>query len=208
MLLSEQAARRAQDRRGLTQTVLPAYSCHVITGCGGRETMDVKEAVLKRRSIRTFGSVPITDEEIRELLESAMAAPSACNKRPWEFYVVKNKSLQEQLRLVSRYSNMNSSLMIIVAGNLRRSLANRVNDFWTQDCSAAVENMLLSATSMGIATCWCGLFPMTTPVKKVKAILGLEEHIVPLALIHVGRSDEIPVPRTQYDERRVHVYEE
>jgi len=170
--------------------------------------MDVKEAVLKRRSVREFNDEPITDERIRELLESAMAAPSACNKRPWEFYVVKNKSLQEQLRYVSRYSNMNSSLIIIVAGNERRSLAHRINDFWIQDCSAAIENMLLSATSLGIASCWCGLFPLVTPVKKVKAILGLDDHIIPMALIHLGYSDSFADPRTQYDEKRIHLYEE
>ena len=170
--------------------------------------MNVKEAVLKRRSIREFNDQPITDELIRELLESAMAAPSACNKQPWEFYVVKSKSLQEQLHHVSRYSNMNSSLIIIIAGNDRRSLAHRVNDFWIQDCSAAIENMLLSATSLGIASCWCGLFPLTTPVKKVKAILGLEDHIIPMALIHLGYSDAVAAPRTQYDEKRIHLYEE
>ena len=170
--------------------------------------MDVKEAVLKRRSVREFNDEPITDERIRELLESAMAAPSACNKRPSEFYVVNNKSLQEQLRYVSRYSNMNSSLIIIVAGNERRSLAHRINDFWIQDCSAAIENMLLSATSLGIASCWCGLFPLVTPVKKVKAILGLDDHIIPMALIHLGYSDSVADPRTQYDEKRIHLYEE
>ena len=170
--------------------------------------MDVQEAVLKRRSIREFNDAPIGDGMISDLLESAMAAPSACNKRPWEFYVVKNKALQEQLRHVSRYSNMNSSLIIIVAGNERRSLAHRVNDFWIQDCSAAIENMLLSATSLGIASCWCGLFPMATPVRKVKAILGLEDHIIPMALIHLGFSDAVAAPRTQYDEKRVHLYGE
>jgi nitroreductase len=170
--------------------------------------MDIKEAILKRRSIREFNQDPISDEIIRELLESAMAAPSACNMRPWEFYVVRNKSMQEKLRSVSRFSDMNSSLMIIVAGNDRRSLAHRVNDFWIQDCSAAIENMLLSATSLGIATCWCGLFPMAAPVRKVKAILGLEEHIIPMALIHLGYSDSIAAPRTQYEEKHIHWYEE
>lgn len=170
--------------------------------------MDVKEAILKRRSIREFNQNPISDDMIRELLESAMAAPSACNKRPWEFYVVKSKQLQDRLRTVSRYSNMNSSLIIVVAGNERRSLAHRVNDFWIQDCAAAVENMLLTATSLDIASCWCGLFPMVTPVKKVRAILGLEEHIIPLALVHLGFSEVQAIPRTQYEENRIHVYED
>jgi len=168
--------------------------------------MDVKEAVLKRRSIRKFNRATVPDAVIRELLESAMAAPSACNMRPWEFYVVKDKALREKLRGVSRYSNMDSSLIIVVAGNDRRSLAHRPNNFWIQDCAAATENILLSATALGLASCWCGLYPMTTPVKNVRAILGLEGHIIPMALIHLGYSDAAPEPRTQYDETRVHVY--
>ena len=53
--------------------------------------MEVKEALLKRRSIRKFKEELISDEIIEELLHAAMSAPSACNRRPWEFYVVTNK---------------------------------------------------------------------------------------------------------------------
>lgn len=169
--------------------------------------METYEAILKRRSIRRFIEAEISDEIIQKLLNSAMAAPSACNKRPWEFYVIKNKDLQKQLRSVSTYSKMKSALMIIVAGNDKRSLNHRVNDFWIQDCAAAVENILLCATELGIGSCWCGLFPMVSPVKRVKEILSLEEHIIPMALINLGYPDEHPEPRTQYEEKRIHIYE-
>lgn len=91
--------------------------------------MGTYETILERRSIRSFSDVVIDNDIIDKLLRSAMAAPSACNKRPWEFYVIKNKDLQEQLRHVSRYSDMDSSLIIIVAGNDKRSLNHSVNDF-------------------------------------------------------------------------------
>ena len=103
------------------------------------------------------------------------------------------------LKNVGRYSNMDSSLIIIVVGNDKRSLNHRVNDFWIQDCAAATE--------MGIASCWSGLFPMVTPVKKVRKILGLEEHIIPMALIHLGYSNQKPEPRTQYNKKRIHIFE-
>lgn len=169
--------------------------------------MNTQEAILARRSIRKFTDAPISDEIIRTLLDSAMAAPSACNKRPWEFYVIKNADLREQLRHVSRFSNMNSSLMIIVAGNEKRGIYRKPNDFWIQDCSAAIENILLTATELGIGTCWCGLSPMVTPVKTVRKLLALEEHIVPLGLIQLGYPAEEREPRTQYDPKRVHYFE-
>jgi nitroreductase len=171
------------------------------------EHMHVDEATLKRRSVRKFKQQPIDDDIIDQLLKSAMAAPSACNKRPWEFYVIKNKDIQDDIRQISRYFSWNSTLMIIVAGNEKRSVNHRINDFWIQDCAAATENMLLTATSLGLGTCWCGLSPMVTPVKKVRKILNLEEHIIPLALIHIGYPDEELEPRTQYNQKRVHVIE-
>lgn len=169
--------------------------------------MGTYETILERRSIRSFSDVVIDNDIIDKLLRSAMAAPSACNKRPWEFYVIKNKDLQEQLRHVSRYSDMDSSLIIIVAGNDKRSLNHSVNDFWIQDCSAAVENILLTAVELGIGSCWCGLFPMVTPVKKVRELLKLEEYIIPMALIHLGYPNEKVEARTQYDVKRIHVYD-
>lgn len=169
--------------------------------------MNVHEAILARRSIRKFTETPIPDDIIKTLLESAMAAPSACNMRPWEFYVVKNPTLLEQLRHVSKYSNMNGSLMIIVAGNEKRSLSHKMNDFWIQDCSAAVENMLLTATELGIGSCWCGLYPMVTPTKKVRELLGLDASIIPMALVQLGYPAEAHEPRTQYDEKRIHFVE-
>ncbi|MFA5766195.1 MAG: nitroreductase family protein [Bacilli bacterium] len=169
--------------------------------------MEVYNTTLKRRSVRRFKENEINDEMIELLLKSAMAAPSACNMQPWEFFVIKNKEILEQLRKTSRYSDRTAPLIIIVAGNDKRSLNHRENDFWIQDCSAAIENILLAATELGLGTCWCGLFPMVTPVKRVRKILNLEEHIIPLALIHIGYPNEELEPRTQYDKKRVHIIE-
>ncbi len=169
--------------------------------------MELKDIVLKRRSIRTYNKKEVADEDIQTLLESAMAAPSACNKRPWEFYVIRNKEIQESLRKVSRYTNYESPLIIVVAADDKRSLGHRINDFWIQDCAAAIENMLLTATSLGLSTCWCGLFPMVTPVKRTRKVLNLPENIIPMALIHIGYSDEVAEPRTQYNQKRVHIIE-
>ena len=57
--------------------------------------MEVFEALLKRRSCREFTSQEISDDDIKKMLEAGMSGPSACNKRPWEFYVIKNKEIQE-----------------------------------------------------------------------------------------------------------------
>ena len=169
--------------------------------------MQTYETILARRSVRRFTDQPIEDEIINRLLSCAMAGPSACNYRPWAFYVVKNAEKREALRHVSRFSNLESTLNIIVAGDLSRSITRADNDFWIQDCAAATENILLAATDAGLGACWCGLYPMAAAVNKVRAALDLPETIVPMALIHLGYPAETPEPRTQYDPERVHIIE-
>ncbi len=168
--------------------------------------MSAYDMIIKRRSVRKFIDKEIDDDLINKLLESAMAAPSACNKRPWEFYVIKNKELQEELKLMSKYSNMNSSLIIIVAGNTKNSLSAKDNDFWIQDCSAAVENILVTAEECGLGSCWCGLYPMKISANKTREVLSLDEEIIPMALIHLGYPGESKEPRTQFEPEKVHWY--
>lgn len=166
--------------------------------------MDIREAILKRRSVRSFKDIEVNDEIIMYLLEDAMAAPSACNKQPWEFYVIQNKSLQEEIKKKIMYCNYNSPLLIIVAGNTDKSLTKDDNDFWIQDASAAIENILLSAVSFNLGTCWCGLYPVTKRCKRVKSILNLPDNIIPLGVIHIGYPDKDIDCRTQYNEEKIH----
>ena len=166
--------------------------------------MNTYETILKRRSIRKFKEGTIKDEDIKMLLNAAMAAPSARNMQPWEFYVVSNQEIMQEIRDFAPNFNFNSSLMIIVGGNTSRGLLNTINDFWIQDCSAAIQNILLTATSLNLGTVWCGLYPVNERSTKIKELLKLNEGIIPLGLIHVGIPDEEKEPRTHYNENYVH----
>ena len=169
--------------------------------------MKVIEAILNRRSVRKYLNKAVEEKKICEILESAMAAPSAVNKQPWEFYVVKNPEMQDKLRESTPYTNFNSPLIIIVAGNKERFLPDEKEDFWVQDCSAAAQNILISAASLELGTCWCGLYPKTEAVRAVRDILSLSEDIIPLALIHIGYPESEIDARTQYNEDYVHIIE-
>ena len=166
--------------------------------------MEVKEALLKRRSCRKFLEQKVSEKITIELMKAAMAAPSAKNKKPWKFYVVTNKDKLKELRFAGSAFNYNSPMHIIVCGDLSKTIvADKVYDFWIQDCSSAIENILLAATSLGLGTCWCGVYPVEERVNKVKEILNLDENIIPLGLIHVGYPDCELEPRTQYEEENV-----
>lgn len=166
--------------------------------------MDVKEALLKRRSVRKFTSEPVSCEDINELMHAAMSGPSACNKTPWEFYVISNPEKLDALRGAAHYSKIEAPLAIVVAGNLTRSLPLKLASFWVQDCSAATENILLRAVDLGLGTVWCGIHPQKAAAKKVSEALNLPATQIPLNIIYVGHPDEFPESRDQYDEKYVH----
>lgn len=167
--------------------------------------MEVKDALLKRRSIRKYLDKEVSDEIIEELLHAAMSGPSACNRRPWIFYVIKDQDKLNELRKASRFSNMNAPLAIVVVGDLSRSLPLQLKDFWIQDCSAATENILLRVTDLGLGSLWCGIYPQKRPVERVKKILGITNSDIPLNIIYIGYGDEEKESRDQYEKNRVKV---
>ena len=167
--------------------------------------MEVKDALLKRRSIRKYLDKEVSDEIIEELLHAAMSGPSACNRRPWIFYVIKDQDKLNELRKASRFSNMNAPLAIVVVGDLSRSLPLQLKDFWIQDCSSATENILLRATDLGLGSLWCGIYPQKRPVERVKDILGITNSDIPLNIIYIGYGDEEKESRDQYEKNRVKI---
>ena len=166
--------------------------------------MELKEVLKARRSIRKYKDEPVSKEDIDYLLHAAMSGPSACNRTPWEFYVITNKETLEKLRKASRFSNINSPLAIVVCGNLSRALPSQLSPYWIQDCSAATENILLAATDLKLGSLWCGIHPQKRAEQRVSEILSLTEKQVPLNIIYIGHPDETLEPRDQYKEANVH----
>ena len=166
--------------------------------------MELKEALLKRRSVRKFTEEAVSDEDITELLHAGMSGPSACNKTPWEFFVITNPEILEKLRKAARFSKISAPLAIVVCGNLSKALPLSFSSFWIQDCSAATENILLRATDLGLGAVWCGIHPMKRAEKNVSDILSLSEKLIPLNIIYIGHPAEESEARDQFSEKKVH----
>lgn len=154
-----------------------------------------------RRSIRKYTPEPVTDVQVETLLRAAMAAPSANDRKPWHFVVVRDAATRAALAEAHPHAKMltQSPVCIVPCGDT--SIA---PDFWVQDLCAATENILLAATGLGLGTVWCGVHPRAERTNEVRQILGIPETIIPLCLIAVGHPDERKEPRTQYDAQRVH----
>ena len=166
--------------------------------------MTINEAIKKRRSIRKFKEdAEVTDEQVKLLLEAAMLSPSACNSRPWEFIVVRDREILEKIMAVHPYTGMlaTASLAIIVMALPEIQNQPIMSDYYPQDCGAATENILLQAVELGLGTCWCGVYPKEDRIADMQAILDTTK--LPFCIIAVGVPDENPDPRGQYDETKV-----
>lgn len=166
--------------------------------------MELQQVLQLRRSVRKFTEEPVSEEAIEALLHAAMSGPSACNKTPWEFYVVQDPVKLELLRGAARFSKMKAPLAIVVCGALNRALPLQLAPFWVQDCSAATENILLCAADLGLGAVWCGIHPQKRAEQKVAKALDLPDSQIPLNIIYIGHPAEQPEPRDQYNPKYIH----
>lgn len=165
---------------------------------------EVLKTIESRRSIRQFTDQPVDKETLTLLLKAAMAAPTAMNAQPWEFVVITEDNIIDKLRNNLLFGKMKPRAIICVLGSTRMQKSKAGKMFWVQDCSAATQNILLAATSLGLGATWVGIHPVTIFERPVARILNLPEGLTPLNLIYLGYPAEEKEPRTQYDESRVH----
>ena len=156
--------------------------------------MDVMEAITRRRSVRSFQPRDIPGDVADRLLECAILAPSGGNRQPWFFYVVNDASAKQRL-VDAAYGQSfvaQAPLVIVVCADPARSGARygaRGSSLYAiQDTAAAVQNMLLAATSMGYGSCWIGAFDE----HKVAEVIDCPEDLRPVAMVLVGYAAEEP----------------
>ena len=161
---------------------------------------DMLDMIKKRRSIRKYTDQPVTDEQIRLLLEAAMAAPSGSNIQSWEFLVVRDPNLKRQLAQTHTWSHMaaDAAAVFVVCGNERAS------HHWIADAGAATQNLLLAVTALDLGAVWVGIYPGADREAYVRQALAIPDEIRVLCLIPVGHPAESKSPRTQYKESKVH----
>jgi len=164
--------------------------------------MDAMQAILSRRSIRRYTDQPLPETLITGLLKAAMSAPSAGNQQPWQFVVINERGILDKIAQFHPYARMllEAPAAILVCGDLKLETS---KGYWVQDCSAATQNLLLAAHASGLGAVWLGVYPREERVVALRTLLGLPEHIAPLALVAVGYPAETKPPSNRYDAARV-----
>ncbi len=155
------------------------------------------KSIHERTSVRTYTSKPVEKEILIELVKAGMAAPSAMNKQPWEFIIIQDRTILDKLGTIKPPVGK-APAAIVVLGNTKSSGS------WVLDCSAATENILIGATSMGLGTVWTGAYGNAKFEALLKETLSLPEGVMPLSVIAVGYADGTPTPKNKYVESKVH----
>ncbi|MDU4961860.1 MAG: nitroreductase family protein [Sporomusaceae bacterium] len=162
------------------------------------------ETIFARRSVRSYSSQPVSEAQINGLIRAAMAAPSAGNEQPWEFVVVRERSLLEAVMAVHPYAAMlrQAPAAIVVCADPRRG--KYPFDYWIQDCAAAAQNMLLAATGEGLGACWLGVYPQPERVAALRRIFSIPEPVVPFCVVAVGHPAQPQTAVDRFDPARIH----
>ena len=168
-----------------------------------KSNMDVLTAIRTRRSIRRFSKKSIDEKVLNTIMEAGFCAPSAKNKRPWHFILVKDKEMLK--RLAGNDSNhkhiCEADCCIVICGDKN---IQGMNDFILEDCSAAVQNMLLASHGLGVGAVWCGLHTGTSTFKSLIEIFKLPTKIIPIAMVALGYPAEEKGVVERFDISKVH----
>jgi nitroreductase len=163
------------------------------------------KSLYARRSIRQYTQEEIADTVLRDLLEAAMAAPSAVAKDPWHFIVLRTRSSIDQLATALPNGKMlaEAPAALVVCGDINRA-HDRELSFLLQDVSAAIENILLAASMLGLGACWLGIHPREERIAAVRHQFNLPDGIIPIAGIALGWPAEEKAARTRFNSDLVH----
>ena len=161
--------------------------------------------IFARRSVREYEPRDVDDSLVQDLLQAAMAAPSAVAKDPWEFIIVRDPGMRRRISdgLPNGKMLAHAPLGIVVCGDTRRAHDGQLS-YLLQDCSAAIENLLLAASLLGLGACWLGVHPREDRVAHVRSLLRIPAHVMPVSVISIGWPAESPPARTRYRTEAVH----
>ena len=144
--------------------------------------MGIMEMIRSRRSIRKYKPTSVEDEKLKTVLEAAGWAPSAGNRQPWEFIVVKDPSIRRRIADIAPYGRFiaEAPVMIAVVVNPEKDRTHCI-----EDGAIATTHIMLAAYALDLGTCWVGAFGSAYE-DDAKRVLGVPPNLRVLSLVSLG----------------------
>lgn len=169
--------------------------------------MDAIECIMTRTSVRQYSDKAVPDSIIERILRAGMAAPTAVNRQPWFFVLIKNRAALDRLAAGFPYSKMltEAAFAVAVCADMNRTLDSDTREIgnWALDCSAASENMLLAAHALGLGGVWCGIYPQKERAAKLTEILDLPANLEPFSILSFGYPAAATTPKQKWDPAKI-----
>ena len=177
----------------------------------GPSALDV---IFSRKSVRSYTDQPVTDEQVETMLRAAMAAPTGMNVQPGRFVVIRDQAVKDKLAGPRGGMIAQAPVVFVICGEttlMRKPFgqpdAEAVeveNGNWTQDCSAATENLLLAAEALGLGAVWPAAHPYADRVNPIREALGLPENVTPLCVVPCGYPAGDDQPKDKWKPENIH----
>lgn len=175
--------------------------------------MELEQAIYGRRATRAYSAEPVERAVLEALIGAAIQAPSAINRQPWAFCVVRNAALLQRISDEAKALMLRSSPAGLASHHFEELLGNQnfqifyhapalilicaVEDSaWSHvDCTLAAQNLMLAAYGKGLGSCWIGFAQSWLVTSEGRAALDLPPNWTPVAPIIVGHPSGIaPAP--------------
>ncbi len=157
--------------------------------------MNALEAIRKRRTVRNFTGTAIPRTDLETIVDAGRLAASGYNRQPWDFIIVTDRGMIEQLKIAAQWMEKAGAIIAVVLDPATK--------YWLEDGSAAVQNMLVAATALGYGSCW--LEGYTLPLEsQFKTLLGVPDDKRLLTLVPIGVPVEWPTKEKKPLEQVLH----
>ena len=149
--------------------------------------VDVFEAIRTRRSIRKFLPTPVPREHLQQIAAAGIDAPSGCNMQLRHYVIIDDVAVMERLRMFSKAIDEAPAAIVLLV----EPKGTPYGEFWVQDASAAMENMLLAAVALGYGACWVE-GALRRCEDELRSILAVPANLRVWSLMPVGKPADAP----------------
>ncbi len=165
----------------------------------------MKDSIFTRISVRKYEDRPVEPEKLEQILRAGMAAPSACNQQPWEFYVVTNREKIQALSRTTPFAKCAAGAPVLIVPAYREKC--KVPEYAQIDLSIAQENIWLETTELGLGGVWLGIAPMENRMKAVEEIVEIPAGLRAFSIFALGYPAEKRPQQDRFEPERIHYVE-
>lgn len=159
--------------------------------------MEFSEVIARRYSVRGFKPDPVEEDKLRRVLEAARLAPTACNRQPFRFVVLRTAGREPEMRRIYDRAWFAQAPVVICACAIpaRAWVRRDGRNYADIDVAIAMDHLVLAATDLGLGTCWIAAFD----IDAVREILHLPREVEPIALTPLGYPAVPPGPKDRQE---------